>query len=152
MPTDEQGPERPATPETPAEHDDSGLDLAHVPVERVLELGAESHGLRPPESGVPMLSYLDAGLLSPGVIAEWQRLNGTIYSDSRSAYQVGMWVNRVEQETTVTAAFPSNPIARESVLRYLQAMKSVYLSVVEGRGVAVAAIAADTVDLDLKTA
>ncbi len=25
-----------------------------------------------------------------------------------------MWVNRVEQETTVTAAFPSNPIARES--------------------------------------
>jgi hypothetical protein len=63
-----------------------------------------------------------------------------------------MWVNRVEQETTVTAAFPSNPIARESVLRYLQAMKSVYLSVVEGRGVAVAAIAADTVDLDLKTA
>ncbi len=131
---------------------DGGLDLAHVPVERVLELGAESHGLRPPESGVPMLSYLDAGLLSPGVIAEWQRLNGTIYSDSRSAYQVGMWVNRVEQETTVTAAFPSNPIARESVLRYLQAMKSVYLSVVEGRSVAVAAIAADAVDLDLKTA
>jgi predicted nucleic acid-binding Zn ribbon protein len=28
VPTDEQDPERPATPETPAEHDDSGLDLA----------------------------------------------------------------------------------------------------------------------------
>ena len=93
-----------------------------------------------------------AGYKVPEIRAEWQRLNGTIYSDSRSAYQVGMWVNRVEQETTVTAAFPSNPIARESVLRYLQAMKSVYLSVVEGRSVAVAAIAADTVDLDLKTA
>lgn len=131
---------------------DSGLDLAHVPIERVLELGAESHGLRAPEAGVPMLSYLDVGLLSPGVIAEWQRLNGTIYSDSRSAYQVGMWVNRVEQETTVTAAFPSNPIARESVLRYLQAMKAVYLSVVEGRDFALEDIAADMVDLDLKTA
>lgn len=99
-----------------------------------------------------MLSYLDVGLLSPGVIAEWQRLNGTIYSDSRSAYQVGMWVNRVEQETTVTAAFPSNPIARESVMRYLLAMKAVYVGVVEGRDVAAAAIAADTVGLDLKTA
>ncbi|MGK2868010.1 MAG: condensation domain-containing protein [Mycobacterium sp.] len=131
---------------------DGGLDLAHVPIERVLELGAETHGLRPPEAGVPMLSYLDAGLLSPGVIAEWQRLNGTIYSDSRSAYQVGMWVNRVEQETTVTAAFPSNPIARESVLRYLQAMKAVYVSVVEGRSVALSAIASEMVDLDLKTA
>lgn len=131
---------------------DGGLDLAHVPIERVLELGAETHGLRPPEAGVPMLSYLDAGLLSPGVIAEWQRLNGTIYSDSRSAYQVGMWVNRVEQETTVTAAFPSNPIARESVLRYLQAMKAVYVSVVEGRSVALSAIASEMVGLDLKTA
>jgi hypothetical protein len=131
---------------------DGGLDLAHVPVERVLELGAESHGLRPPEAGVPMLSYLDAGLLSPGVIAEWQRLNGTIYSDSRSAYQVGMWVNRVEQETTVTAAFPSNPVARESVLRYLQAMKAVYLDVSEGRAVTIDAIASESVDLDLKTA
>jgi predicted nucleic acid-binding Zn ribbon protein len=28
VPTDEQDPERPATPETPADHDDSGLDLA----------------------------------------------------------------------------------------------------------------------------
>ena len=48
---------------------DCGLDLAHVPVERVLEMGAESHGLRAPNGGVPMLSYLDVGLLSPGVIA-----------------------------------------------------------------------------------
>lgn len=131
---------------------DGGLDLAHVPVERVLELGAESHGLRAPNGGVPMLSYLDVGLLSPGVIAEWQRLNGTIWSDSRAAYQVGMWVNRVEHETTVTAAFPANPIARESVLRYLEAMKAVYVSVVEGRDLAVLPIGADAAGLNLKTA
>jgi hypothetical protein len=130
---------------------DGGLDLAHVPVERVFELGAESHGLRPPDVGVPMLSYLDVGLLSPGVIAEWQRLNGTIYSDSRAAYQVGMWVNRVEDETTVTAAFPSNPIARESVLRYLEAMRAVYLAVVEGRDIATLPVGADA-GLKLKTA
>ncbi len=38
----------------------------------------------------------------------------------------------VEQETTVTVAFPNNPIARESVMRYLEAMKAVYLGVVDG--------------------
>ncbi|MCG7611132.1 MULTISPECIES: condensation domain-containing protein [Mycobacterium] len=111
---------------------DGGMDLAHVPFERVLELADPDSGIRSPDPGVPMLSYLDAGLLSPAVIAEWQRLNGTLYSDSRSAFQVGMWVNRVQDCTTVTAAFPSNPVARESVLRYLEAMKAAYLRVVEG--------------------
>ncbi|WP_458315745.1 condensation domain-containing protein [Mycolicibacterium brisbanense] len=129
---------------------DGGMDLAHVPFERVLELADPQSGIRPPDPGVPMLSYLDAGLLSPGVIGEWQRLGGTIYSDSRSAYQVGMWVNRVEDRTTVTAAFPSNPIARESVLRYLDAMKAAYLRVIEGRDTV--RPFADVDDLDLKTA
>ncbi|MDH6193820.1 hypothetical protein M2272_000441 [Mycobacterium frederiksbergense] len=132
---------------------DGGLGLAHVPVERVLELADSDSGIRSPDPGVPMLSYLDVGLLSPGVIGEWQRLNGTLYSDSRSAFQVGMWVNRVENCTTVTAAFPSNPVARESVLRFLEAMKAAYLRVVEGHDEVVAVDELDAeADLDLKTA
>jgi hypothetical protein len=87
------------------------------------------------------------------VIAEWQRLNGTLYSDSRSAFQVGMWVNRVEDCTTVTAAFPGNPVARESVLRYLEAMKAAYLRVVEGHDeVVTAGEAGARAGLGLKTA
>jgi hypothetical protein len=129
---------------------DGRIDLAHVPIERVLELAEPGSGIRSPDPGVPMLSYLDVGLFSPGVIGEWQRLGGTIYSDSRSAYQVGMWVNRVEDRTTVTAAFPSNPIARESVLRYLEAMKAAYLRVVEGHDTV--APVDDAAGLDLKTA
>jgi mycolipenoyl-CoA---2-(long-chain-fatty acyl)-trehalose mycolipenoyltransferase / long-chain-acyl-CoA---trehalose acyltransferase len=128
---------------------DGGMDLARVPFERVLELVEPRSGIRSPDPGVPMLSYLDAGLLSPGVIGEWQRLGGTIYSDSRSAHQVGMWVNRAEDRTTVTAAFPSNPIARESVLRYLDAMKASYLRVVEGHDAVQPFV---VTDLDLKTA
>lgn len=132
---------------------DGGMGLAHVPIERVMELADPASGIRSADPGVPMLSYLDAGLLSPGVIAEWQRLNGTLYSDSRSAFQVGMWVNRVENCTTVTAAFPGNPVARESVLRYLQAMKAVYLRVVAGNDQMLAVGELDDeADLDLKTA
>lgn len=142
-----------ATARAAQESFDGGMSLAHVPFERVLELADPDSGIRSPDPGVPMLSYLDAGLLSPGVIAEWQRLNGTLYSDSRSAFQVGMWVNRLADRTTVTAAFPGNPVARESVRRYLDAMKAVYLRVVAGdEHVPAPDKVAGEADLGLKTA
>lgn len=112
---------------------DGNLPLAPVPFDRVLELADGAMGLRTPDPGVPMVSYLDAGLppLSASIIAEWERMNGKVYSDARAAYQVGLWVNRGERETTVTVAFPNNPIARESIDRYLEAMTGVYLRAVE---------------------
>lgn len=127
---------------------DSGLDLAHVPFDRVLELASDC-GVRAPDPGVPMISYLDATLapLSPAVVAEWNGLKGKIYSELGAAHQIGMWVNRFGSGTSVTVAFPNNPIARESVARYLEAMKSVFVRVVEGRGEM--APVADLVDLDL---
>lgn len=113
---------------------DNGLFMSHVPFDRVLELADATMGLRAPEPGVPMVSFLDAGLppLSASIIAEWERMNGKIYSDTRLAYQIGLWVNRGERETTVTVAFPDNPIARESIERYLAAMTAVYLGVADG--------------------
>ncbi|MBI3215252.1 MAG: acyltransferase [Mycobacterium sp.] len=111
---------------------DSGMHLANVPFEKVVELG-EPLGIRKPDPGVPMLSYLDVGLppLSPSIIAEWEALNGRVFCDSRTAHQVGMWVNR-KGRTTVTVAFPKNPVARASVVRYLDVMKNVYHRVAEG--------------------
>jgi hypothetical protein len=131
---------------------DSGIDLAHVPFDRVLELAASERGLRKPERGVPMISYLDATVapLSPAVVAEWNGLNGKIYSELGAAHQVGMWINRFGNGTSVTVAFPNNPIARESVTRYVEAMKSVYVRIAEGRGEL--APVANLVDLDLKSA
>ncbi|MBU9764969.1 acyltransferase [Mycobacterium sp. TNTM28] len=113
---------------------DSRINLAHVPFERVLELGTEA-GVHKPTSGVPMLSYLDAGLppLSPAIIAEWNQLNGRVFCDAGDAHQIGMWVNRLGRGTTVTVAYPNNPVARESALRYTEAMQAEYLDVVTGR-------------------
>ena len=115
---------------------DSGMPMKDVPHEFVFELAEGTDlGLRTPEPGVPMLSYLDAGLppLSPAVIAQWEAMNGRVYSDARAAYQVGMYVNRTATETAVTVTFPNNPIARESVIQYIEAMKAVYTRVAEGR-------------------
>ena len=129
---------------------DSGLELAHVPFDRVLELAPSDTGVREPEPGVPMISYLDATLapFSPAVVAEWNGMNGKIYSELGAAHQIGMWVNRFGTGTWVTVAFPNNPIAAESVTRYIEAMKAVFVRVAEGRG----EMASDLVGVDLRSA
>ena len=131
---------------------DSGADLASVPFDRVLEIAPANLGLRRPKPGVPMISYIDTGVppLSPAIIAQWEGLNGKLYSDDRAADQIGMWVNRAETSTTVTVTFPNNPVARDSVVRYLDAMKSAFVRVAEGRGAAVPF--ANVAQLDLKPA
>jgi hypothetical protein len=113
---------------------DDRTSLGPIPFDRVLEIADGTMGLRKPSPGVPMVSYLDAGLppLSASIIAEWERMNGRVFSDARSAYQIGLWVNRGERETSITVAFPNNPIARESIERYVAAMTAVYLRVADG--------------------
>ncbi|OSC39378.1 acyltransferase [Mycobacterium decipiens] len=113
---------------------DQSTHLAKVPFERVLELAPWL--TRPPlRGGFPMLSFLDAGVppLSAVIALQLDRMNVRVFSDGRISARVCMWVNKFHEETTVTASFPSNPIAHGSVARYLQTMKSVYLRIAEGR-------------------
>lgn len=114
---------------------DSRLHLANVPIERVFELGGSEPGIRSPEPGVPMLSYLDIGLppLNPVVMGQWHAQNGTLYTDLGAAKQIGMWVNRRDTGTTITIAYPDNPVARESVARYVGMLKMLFLRAAEGR-------------------
>ncbi|WP_204803189.1 condensation domain-containing protein [Mycobacterium riyadhense] len=113
---------------------DSSTHLANVPFERVLEL---ARWLRKPPAigGFPMLSFLDWGVppLSAVIATQLGRMNTRAFNDGRIAARVCMWVNKFHEETTVTASFPSNPIAHESIARYLETMKSVYLQVAAGR-------------------
>lgn len=113
---------------------DSSTHLANVPFERVLEL-APWLKKPPPRGGFPMLSFLDAGVppLSAVIAANLDRMKTKVFSDGRIAARVCMWVNRFHEETTITASFPNNPIAHESVARYLETMKSVFVGVTEGR-------------------
>ncbi len=46
------------------------------------------------------------------------------FSDGRVANRVCMWVNKFHEQTTVTASYPRNPIAYESIAWYRETMRS----------------------------
>jgi hypothetical protein len=111
---------------------DSGRELAQVPFGRVLELAP---WLRRPHRRVPLLFFLDAGIppLSAFVNSQLNGLNARVCHDGRVPAQFDLRVNRLENQTQVMVMFPDNPVARESVTRYIAALKSVYIRVAEGR-------------------
>jgi hypothetical protein len=109
---------------------DAGKDLAFVPFHRVLELAsADSRLIRRPARSVPLLSVIDARKVP--VTNQWDELNVGIYGDSRLSDQVCVWVNRFDQETSLTISFPDNPKARDSVERYVRAVTSIYTSIAD---------------------
>ena len=113
---------------------DSGKDLANVPFNRVLELAP---WLRMPQRRVPLLFHLDASIppLSTFVNSDWGGSNMMIYHDGGVPARFDLRVNRYEKETHVIVFFPNNPIARESVTRYMARLKSIYIRVAESRDV-----------------
>jgi len=111
---------------------DSGIELANVPFDRVLELAPPEAGLGRPRPGNFVMSFLDASIAPLSAVAN-SDLNFRIYDEGRVSHQVSVWVTRLQNETRITALFPDNPIARESVACYVEAMQITYARVVSGR-------------------
>jgi mycolipenoyl-CoA---2-(long-chain-fatty acyl)-trehalose mycolipenoyltransferase / long-chain-acyl-CoA---trehalose acyltransferase len=113
---------------------DSGRDLAQVPLDRVLELAP---WLREGDWGAPLVFYLDAGCppLSALVHSQVDGLGAGLYHDGGLLRQLNVRVNRLENETQLTLLYPNNQTARESVARYVEALKSVMIRIAEGREV-----------------
>lgn len=113
---------------------DSGRDLAEVPLDRVLELAP---WLREGDWGAPLVFYLDAGIppLSALVSGHIDGSRAGIYHDGGLLRQLNLRVNRLENETQLTLLFPDNPIAHESVSRYVELFKSIMVRIAEGREV-----------------
>jgi hypothetical protein len=81
-----------------------------------------------------MLNYFDGGV-GPVAPLLTNRLDGVhlgAYSDGRVNYPLSTLVGRFG-ETAATVLFPSNPLARESIARYVDALKSVCARVADGR-------------------
>ncbi len=106
-------------------------DLAEVPFNRVLELAP---WLRMPQGRVPLLFHLDASAppLSTIVKNDWSGTNVKIHHDGKVPARFDLRVNRYEEETQVIAFFPDNPVARKSVARYVDTLKSVFSRVARG--------------------
>ncbi|GFG76029.1 condensation domain-containing protein [Mycobacterium botniense] len=110
---------------------DSNTELANVPFDRVLELAP---WLRRPGPNFTMLNYMDAGLppLSAVVASHLDGANAGAYCDARNPAHLYMSVGRLFDEVSMTVFFPNNPVARESVIRYMEAVKSMCVRVAEG--------------------
>lgn len=113
---------------------DTGLQMAHVPFQRVLELAP---WLSWPRPNNPVINFFDAGVgpLAAYAHSKDDSMNLAAYSDGRYSYQLTLFVARFEQKTEMTVIYPKNPIAEESITRYADAMKSVCARIAERRGV-----------------
>jgi len=111
---------------------DTDTQLATVPFECVRQLAPPELGITSPRPGNFVMSFLDASIAPLSTVAN-SDLNFRIYNEGRASHQVSMWIIRLEHETMVTALFPDNPVARESVTRYIEAMRTVYVRVADGR-------------------
>jgi len=105
---------------------DSGLHLAKVPYYRVLELVP---WLDWPQPNFPVSNFLHGGAAPLNAVLAAADLgyanNIGIYSDGRFSYQLTIYLIRYGEGTAMAIMFPDNPIAQKSILRYLEAMKSV---------------------------
>jgi hypothetical protein len=104
---------------------DENMALAQVPYDRVLDLAP---WLKKYGSQFFMMNYMDVGLppLSAVVATALVGTNATAYNDGRSPAYLYMSVIRLFDEVSLMISFPNNPIARESVTRYGEILKSVY--------------------------
>ena len=111
---------------------DNGRHMVEVPFYRVLELAPELHR---PHPNFPVINYLDAGAppLSALLTPEMENMNLGIFADGRYSYQLTVFVARLDHETAITTVYPDLPEARESISRYVAAIKAACVRVAEGR-------------------
>ncbi|MGY4708725.1 condensation domain-containing protein [Mycolicibacterium sp. CBM1] len=121
-----------ATARAAQESFDVGRDLIRVPFERVVELAPE---LKRPRPLFAMLNYFDAGAgpLAPLLTGLPTDTAVAAYSDGRLTYPLSTMVGRF-RDTVVTMVFPKNPVARQSVTAYVEALTSVCHRVADGHG------------------
>ena len=112
---------------------DSNLGLANVSFNEVLKLAPWLRAWGP---NCTMVNYMDAGLppFSATVTAHMNDANARIYCDPRDPAHLYISVIRLYDEVSIWVNFQNNPTARDSVTRYLGAIKSVLSRVVGGRG------------------
>ena len=109
---------------------DDAKHLAGVPFERVLELTTPDQlGIELRARSELMVSFID--LRKIPVAALFEETNFGTYGDNLSHGGINIWINRHADKTTVTISFPDNPVARESVHRYIAALHEAFARAVK---------------------
>ena len=110
---------------------DANADLSNVPFDHVLELAPWLSRYGPEYT---MMNYMDAGLppLSAVVASAMKGANVTAYIDGRTPAFLYSSLIRLFDEVSLMVSFSNNPVARESVNRYVEVLKSIFVRVAEG--------------------
>jgi len=108
---------------------DSSAGLAQVPFERVVEL---MPSLRRPQPLFSQVNFFDAQVNPLAMMAKLlSGLTVGAHSDGRVIYPLSTMIGRFN-ETAASVLFPNNPVARESVTRYVAAIQSVCARIADG--------------------
>ncbi|GAC49824.1 condensation domain-containing protein [Gordonia aichiensis] len=108
----------------------AGKDLTDVSLHRVAQLISDDDDVDIPVGWtVPMFSYIDVRKL-PGVDL-FDAINGCLYGNRGSSEEVFMWVNRFNDETSMTFLFPDTDEGRDSLTRYTEKVKKIMRSVAD---------------------
>jgi hypothetical protein len=100
--------------------------MARVPYYRVLELAP---WLKWPQANFPVSNFLHGGaaplnaILAAGDLGLAEDIG--MYPDNRFSYQLTIYIFRYGEGTVMAIMHPDNAVAEKSVMRYMEAMKSV---------------------------
>jgi 2-O-sulfo trehalose long-chain-acyltransferase len=111
---------------------DENLELANVSFNDVLKLAP---WLRPWGPNCTMINYMDTGLppFSATVTSLMKDSNASIFCDPRDPAHLYISVIRLFDEVSIWVNVQNNPVAKDSVARFLSALKSVFKRVADGR-------------------
>ncbi|WP_304441756.1 condensation domain-containing protein [Mycobacterium sp. 1165178.9] len=111
---------------------DSNMDLANVSFNEILKLAPWLRAWGP---NCTMVNYMDAGLppFSATVTSHMKDANVSIYCDPRDPAHLYFSVIRLFDEVSMWVNLPNNATAKDSVIRYVSAMKSVLRRAADGR-------------------
>ncbi len=110
---------------------DSNMDLANVSFNEILKLAPWLRAWGP---NCTMVNYMDAGLppFSATVTSHMKDANVSIYCDPRDPAHLYFSVIRLFDEVSMWVNLPKNATAKDSVIRYVSAMKSVLRRAADG--------------------
>ena len=109
---------------------DVAKHLAGVPIDRVLELATPDQlEIKPPTRPAMMVSFIDFRKIPVAALLGRDEFR---YLRRQSVARRDQHVDQpARRKTTVTISFPDNPVARESVHRYIAALREVFVRAVE---------------------
>jgi hypothetical protein len=107
---------------------DAGKELTDVSFHRVMQLVEPDSGVDvQPGWSVPMVSYIDVRKL-PGVDV-FDALNAGLFGNRGSSEEVFLWINRFNDQTSISLLFPDTDEAHIAIKLYVDRLTEIFTTI-----------------------